>query len=74
MKDFDPKLHLLFEREVELPAAMIFEAWTSPEKLMPWFCPRPRKVTECRIDLRPGGEFFTRMQGPDGQETFAGPS
>jgi uncharacterized protein YndB with AHSA1/START domain len=25
-------------------------------------------VSQCRIDLRPGGEFFTMMRSPEGQE------
>ena len=33
---------------------------------MKWFCPRPWKVIECEIDLRPGGVFRTVMQSPEG--------
>jgi uncharacterized protein YndB with AHSA1/START domain len=25
-------------------------------------------TTECEIDLRPGGKFYTKMRGPEGQE------
>jgi uncharacterized protein YndB with AHSA1/START domain len=35
--------------------------------LMKWFCPRPWKVVECEIDLRPGGIFRTVMQSPEGK-------
>jgi uncharacterized protein YndB with AHSA1/START domain len=34
---------------------------------MAWFCPRPWKVVECDLDLRPGGAFRTVMQGPEGE-------
>lgn len=61
--------NLVFERNTDLPVEKIWKGWTDPETLMKWFCPRPWKVTECRIDLRPGGEFFTLMQSPEG-ETF----
>ncbi len=33
---------------------------------MKWFCPVPWKTTACKIDLRPGGQFLTRMERPDG--------
>lgn len=67
--DFDPKLDLMLERVVDVPPGLIWTAWTTPEHLKPWFCPKPWSVTECRIDLRPGGEFFTIMKGPEeGQE------
>jgi uncharacterized protein YndB with AHSA1/START domain len=64
---FDPKLDLEFTRTTQLTPAQIWEAWTNPTTLMKWFCPRPWKVTDCRIDLRPGGEFFTVMEGPSGE-------
>lgn len=60
----DLSLHL--DREVPISPAQCFEGWTVPARLMPWFCPRPWRVVDCRIDLRPGGIFATTMQGPDG--------
>ena len=45
----------------------IWRAWTVPEELMRWFCPRPWYVSECEIDLRPGGLFRVLMCGPDGE-------
>jgi uncharacterized protein YndB with AHSA1/START domain len=36
---------------------------------MQWFCPEPWYVSEARIDLRPGGEFFTLMNGPNGEKS-----
>jgi uncharacterized protein YndB with AHSA1/START domain len=58
---------LVFERTTSLTPEEIWKGWTHPETLMKWFCPRPWKVTECKIDLKPGGEFFTLMQSPDGE-------
>lgn len=65
--DFDPTLDLQYHREVSLSAARIWEGWTNPTTLMKWFCPRPWKVVECEIDLRPGGIFRTVMQSPEGK-------
>lgn len=69
MTSFDPQLDLFFERIVDVPKHQIWQAWTQPERLKPWFCPLPWKVIDCEIDLRPGGLFRTVMQSPEG-ETF----
>jgi uncharacterized protein YndB with AHSA1/START domain len=58
---------LVLERIIDVPPAKVYEAWTTPEILMKWFCPDPWKVTACEIELVPGGAFNTTMQGPDGQ-------
>ncbi len=63
----NPALDLHFHREVDLSPAQIWEGWTNPSVLMKWFCPRPWKVVECNIDLRPGGIFRTMMQSPEGE-------
>ncbi|MCW5771544.1 MAG: SRPBCC family protein [Rhodospirillaceae bacterium] len=64
----DPKLDLVLEREVDVPVELVWKAWTTPEHLKHWFCPKPWSVTECEIDLRPGGVFRTVMRSPEGQE------
>ena len=56
---FNPDLDLFFERDVALPPEKIWSAWTEPDLLMPWFCPRPWSVVACEIDLRPGGTRYT---------------
>lgn len=61
------KLDLTFERVVDVPIGLVWQAWTTPEHLMPWFCPLPWKTVECEIDLRPGGTFSTVMRSPEGQ-------
>lgn len=63
----DPKLDLVLERTVPVSPAKVWRAWTEPEQLKKWFCPRPWQVTECDIVLRPGGRFFTVMEGPNGE-------
>ncbi len=68
MNDFDPRLDLQIQRDVALPPAKIWQAWTTPALLMQWFCPKPLQVVACDIDLRPGGLFRTVMQSPDGKD------
>lgn len=66
--DHDAALDLEFVRFVPLPRQLIWRAWTEPEHLMKWFCPRPWMTVEAVIDLRPGGRFFSRMRGPNGED------
>jgi uncharacterized protein YndB with AHSA1/START domain len=60
-------LDLVLTRTISVPRRLVWKAWTEPKHLMKWFTPVPWKTTECDIDLRPGGEFRTIMQSPDGE-------
>jgi uncharacterized protein YndB with AHSA1/START domain len=62
----NPELDLVLTRVLDVPAERVWAAWTQPALLMPWFCPLPWKTIECEIDLRPGGQFRTVMQSPEG--------
>lgn len=64
----NPPLDLVFEREVDVPQALIWQAWTRPELIKQWFTPAPWTTVGCEIDLRPGGLFYTLMRSPEGQE------
>lgn len=63
----DPLLDLQFQRDVSLSPTHIWEGLTNPSILMNWFCPKPWKVIDCEIDLKPGGIFRTVMQSPEGE-------
>ena len=64
----DPKLDLVLERFVDVPPELVWKAWTTPEHLLPWFCPKPWTTIDCEIDLRPGGIFRSVMRSPEGKE------
>lgn len=64
----DPKLDLVLERTVDVPPELVWKAWTEPEHVKQFFVPRPWTITECDIDLRPGGEFRAVMRSPEGEE------
>jgi len=64
----DPKLDLVLEREIDVPVELVWKAWTTPDSIKHWFCPKPWSVVSCEIDLRPGGVFSTVMRSPEGQE------
>ena len=63
---------LVLTRSLDAPRGALWRCWTEPELLKQWFCPKPWFVSEARMDLRPGGEFFTLMNGPNG-ESFGEP-
>ena len=63
----NPLLDLSFSRVIDVPKHLVWRAWTEPALLTQWFCPTPWKTIACEIDLRPGGNFHTTMQSPEGQ-------
>lgn len=60
-------LDLVLEREVDVAPEKVWAAWTNPEHVKHWFAPQPWTITECKIDLRPGGEFSSTMKSPEGE-------
>ena len=65
--DINPTLDLVLEREIDVPQELVWRAWTQPEHVKQWFAPTPWTVSECKIDLQPGGQFYTVMRSPEGQ-------
>jgi uncharacterized protein YndB with AHSA1/START domain len=63
---------LVLERTLDAPVDLVWMAYTDPEHLKQWFAPRPYQITECELDLRPGGIFRIRMIGPDNFDTGHG--
>lgn len=57
---------LRIERLLPVTVESVFRCWTEPELLVKWFTPAPWKTVDCVLDPRPGGEFTTVMQGPEG--------
>jgi len=57
---------LVISRLVRAPRPLLWRAWTEPELLKQWWCPKPWTTEVRAFDLRPGGNFHTFMQGPDG--------
>lgn len=57
---------LVISRLLRAPRAALWKAWTDPDRLAQWWCPKPWTTEVRAFDLRPGGAFHTFMQGPDG--------
>jgi uncharacterized protein YndB with AHSA1/START domain len=54
-------------RTISAPRAIVWRCWTEPELLKQWYCPKPWRVTQADIDLRPGGRSNTVFEGPAGE-------
>lgn len=65
-------LDLVLERTLDAPRHLVWMAYTDSEHLKRWFAPKPYEITECDLDLQPGGIFRIRMIGPDGFDTGHG--
>ena len=65
----DPKLDLVFERFIDAPVRLVWEALTKPEHLKEWYMPRAwGSVAKCELDVRPGGMFSIDIATGNGQE------
>lgn len=57
---------LTITRTIRAPRALVWKAWTNPDHLKEWWCPKPWTTEVRAFDLRAGGAFYTFMRGPDG--------
>jgi uncharacterized protein YndB with AHSA1/START domain len=64
---------ILIARVFDAPAAIVFDAWTTPEIVKRWWAGGRGEVTEARIDLRVGGRWRWVMTANGGFEVaFSG--
>jgi uncharacterized protein YndB with AHSA1/START domain len=64
----NPTLDLVFERFIDAPPRLVWEALTKPEHLKEWYMPREwGRVARAEMDVRPGGIFSIDIAGTDGQ-------
>ncbi len=67
----DPKLDLVFERFIDAPKHLVWEALTKPEHLKEWYMPKPwGVVAHCELDVRPGGMFSIDIAATAGGQAF----
>ena len=65
----NPKLDIVFERFVDAPRHLVWEALTTPEHLKEWYMPREwGRVARAELDARPGGIFSIDIAVGDGRE------
>lgn len=65
----DAATDLFITRVIKASRANVWKAWSHPDLLKEWWCPKPWTTTVRKFDMRPGGAFDTYMQGPDGGES-----
>jgi len=59
---------IVLSRLYDAPRALVYQAWTDPQRLSAWWGPDGfRTVTHSR-DFRPGGKWLFTMHGPDGRD------
>jgi uncharacterized protein YndB with AHSA1/START domain len=63
---------MTFERLLSVPREQVFDAWTKPEHVTQWWDPTGTPLSECTIDLRPGGTFRFVNQGNAHAPPFEG--
>lgn len=59
---------LRLSRLIHAPRTLLYRAWTEPDLVKQWFCPRPWTTPVVELDVRPGGSSYVLMRGPDGTE------
>lgn len=58
-------------RQVPVPPARAFRAWTTPAEVERWWLPESFTDAEVEIDLREGGAFRLAMRNPAGDPVVA---
>ena len=59
---------LVVTRILDAPRALVFKAWTEPDRAARWWGPRGFVTVYCKMDVRPGGTFRVCMRSPEGTE------
>ena len=66
MTDTDPRLDLTLRRDISASRQTIWQAWTDPRLLEPWWVPQPTLARVDRIEVRPGGAFVMSISANGG--------
>lgn len=62
------KPSLTLRRRLNAPPALVYSAWTDPQKIMRWFGPAGAEMLSATTDVRIGGAFAMEFRTPDGEE------
>jgi uncharacterized protein YndB with AHSA1/START domain len=69
--DYQNRSHpkdLAFTRMLNASRIKVFAAFTQAEHLVHWWAPKPFTTHNCKVDLRPGGEWTYTFHSPEGIE------
>jgi len=59
---------LIISRILKAPAALVWDAWTKPEHIVKWWGPTGFTTTDKGMTVKPGGDWYFMMHGPDGRD------
>lgn len=60
----------VMERVFDAPRALVWRAFTEPERLKRWWGPTGWTLPVCMLDFRVGGVWHYCMRGPGGEESW----
>ena len=63
---------IFLDRAFAAPKSLVWRAWTDPDHLRKWLCPKDFEVTFVDVDLRVGGKWRSGMRAPGGTEYVMG--
>jgi uncharacterized protein YndB with AHSA1/START domain len=63
---------ITFRRVLSASREKVFDAWTRPEHIQYWWDPSGKPLSECVVDLRPGGSFKFTNQDSAHSPPFSG--
>ena len=63
---------ITFQRTLAASREDVFDAWTQPDQIAQWWDPSGARLSECAIDLRPGGAFKLVNKDSAHSPPFAG--
>lgn len=64
-------MKITVEQTIDAPIAEVWNAWTTPDDIKQWNTASDDwHTTAASVDLRPGGEFSSRMEAKDGSVGF----
>ena len=61
------KQDLVITRVFDIPAELVWKAWTDPKLMVLWWGPAHFTSPRCEIDLREGGKYLFCMRAPEEQ-------
>ncbi len=64
-------MQITVESQVKAPIDLVWQAYTTPEHIVPWNAASDDwHTTQASVDLREGGRFSSRMEAKDGSFGF----
>ena len=59
---------VILTRLIDAPRDLVFKAWTQPKHMAQWWGPHGFTNPVCKLDVRPGGEYYIEMTMADGTQ------